>query len=201
VLIGTLGVGVIGAIIGGVVGAVPRVQPCDSSGFGPDLFCGGSRAEWAGVFALALGLVALVVGLAGSLALVVGSWALERMRHREGPSLPPWVLLVGSAFSGVVVIAAGVGMYEGVGRLITPASRCPTGAQPTPVLVAKVLIPKGTRGPTIASKSLYAAEVIPCREAAQGAISDPADLAVRVAATDIFPGSQLTSADFRRAQP
>jgi Flp pilus assembly protein CpaB len=66
---------------------------------------------------------------------------------------------------------------------------------PTPVLVAKQLIPKGTPGTLIASQSMYAPTTLPRKEVKVGAIADPALLAGRAAAVDIFPGAQITAAD------
>jgi Flp pilus assembly protein CpaB len=67
---------------------------------------------------------------------------------------------------------------------------------PTPVLVAKQLIPQGTPGTLVASQAMYAPTTLPQKEVVVGAISDPAYLSGRAAATDIFPGSQLTAASF-----
>jgi Flp pilus assembly protein CpaB len=67
---------------------------------------------------------------------------------------------------------------------------------PTPVLVAKQLIPAGTPGTIVASKSMYAPTTLPQKEVEVGAISDPAYLSGRAAATDIFPGQQFTATDF-----
>ena len=67
---------------------------------------------------------------------------------------------------------------------------------PTPVLVAKQLIPQGTPGTLVASQSMYAPTTLPQKEVVVGAISDPAYLSGRAAAADIFPGSQLTAASF-----
>jgi Flp pilus assembly protein CpaB len=67
---------------------------------------------------------------------------------------------------------------------------------PTPVLVAKQLIPKGTPGSVVASQSMYAPTTLPRRDVEVGAIADPSYLAGRAAATDIFPGQQFTSTDF-----
>jgi Flp pilus assembly protein CpaB len=65
----------------------------------------------------------------------------------------------------------------------------------TPVLVAKNLIPKGTSGTIIAKKELFQVASLPKDELKVGAISDPAFLNGRVAATDVFPGQQITTAD------
>jgi Flp pilus assembly protein CpaB len=67
---------------------------------------------------------------------------------------------------------------------------------PTPVLVAKQLIPAGTPGSLVASQSMYAATTLPAKEVEVGAVSDPSYLSGRAAAADIFPGQQFTSTDF-----
>jgi Flp pilus assembly protein CpaB len=67
---------------------------------------------------------------------------------------------------------------------------------PTPVLVAKQLIPTGTPGSVVATNSMYAPTTLPQKEVEIGAVSDPSYLAGRAAATDIFPGQQITSSDF-----
>jgi Flp pilus assembly protein CpaB len=67
---------------------------------------------------------------------------------------------------------------------------------PTPVLVAKQLIPAGTPGTLVASQSMYAPTTLPQKEVIVGAISDPAYLSGRAAAADIFPGAQLTATSF-----
>ena len=67
---------------------------------------------------------------------------------------------------------------------------------PTPVLVAKQLIPQGTPGSLVATNSMYAATTLPAKEVEVGAVADPSYLAGRAAATDIFPGQQITSTDF-----
>jgi Flp pilus assembly protein CpaB len=70
---------------------------------------------------------------------------------------------------------------------------------PTPVLVAKRLIPKGTSGSLIASQSMYAPTTLPRKEVQVGAISDPQYLVGRAAASDILPGQQFTAVDFAAA--
>jgi Flp pilus assembly protein CpaB len=70
---------------------------------------------------------------------------------------------------------------------------------PVTVLVAKQAIPKGTAGTVIATTGLYSATTIRQSQLLNGAFSDPASLRSRVATRDIYPGSQLTSADFAPA--
>ena len=66
---------------------------------------------------------------------------------------------------------------------------------PTPVLVAKQLIPKGASGTIIAKQELFQVATLPKNDLKVGAISDPAYLNGRIAAADIFPGQQITTAD------
>jgi Flp pilus assembly protein CpaB len=65
------------------------------------------------------------------------------------------------------------------------------------VLVAKRLIPKGTTGASLAAKNLFVVTTVPKGDLKLGALSDPGVLRGTVAATDIFPSQQLTTADFR----
>jgi len=67
---------------------------------------------------------------------------------------------------------------------------------PTPVLVANRVIQKGTPGALVASQAMYQATTLPRKEVVAGAIADPQYLAGRAAAAEIFPGQQLTDADF-----
>ena len=67
---------------------------------------------------------------------------------------------------------------------------------PTPVLVAKQLIPTGTPGSIVATNSMYAPTTLPKKEVEVGAVADPSYLAGRAAAADIFPGQQITATDF-----
>ena len=71
-----------------------------------------------------------------------------------------------------------------------------TAAAPTTVLVAQKLIPKGTSADAIGSMALIQALTIPRDQAKEGAIADPVALKGRVATVDIFPGQQVTLADF-----
>jgi Flp pilus assembly protein CpaB len=69
-------------------------------------------------------------------------------------------------------------------------------AQPIQVLVAKSLIQKGTPGDVVGTTGLYQVTSIPKDQVKSGAFVDPATLTGKVAATDIFPGQQLTDTDF-----
>jgi pilus assembly protein CpaB len=64
------------------------------------------------------------------------------------------------------------------------------------VLVAKSLIQKGTPGDVVGSTDLYTVGRIPRNQVKSGAFVDPQTLTGKVAVADIYPGQQLTSADF-----
>jgi len=67
---------------------------------------------------------------------------------------------------------------------------------PTPVLVANRTIPAGTPGTLVTGRTMYEPTTLPKKEVEEGAIADPQFLTGRAAAIDIFPGQQLTAADF-----
>lgn len=67
---------------------------------------------------------------------------------------------------------------------------------PTPVLVANRLIPKGTSASIMASQGFFQLATIPQKHLKPGAVADPATLHGRVAIQDLAPGQQLTVADF-----
>lgn len=73
----------------------------------------------------------------------------------------------------------------------------PSTVSVCPALVAKRIIRKGTPGSVIVKRRMYVRMVLPCAERERGAISNPAGLNGRIARWDIFPGQQLTRADFR----
>jgi Flp pilus assembly protein CpaB len=70
------------------------------------------------------------------------------------------------------------------------------GGQALSVLVAKSLIQKGTPGSVVGSTDLYQVGRIPRNEVKSGAFVDPKTLSGKVATADIYPGQQLTAADF-----
>lgn len=69
-------------------------------------------------------------------------------------------------------------------------------AQPTPVLVAKHLIARGTPFAVLAPEELYQVMRIPKKDVKDGAVIDPATLKGQIAVADIYPGQQFTTADF-----
>jgi Flp pilus assembly protein CpaB len=70
---------------------------------------------------------------------------------------------------------------------------------PVTVLVARNLIEGGTPGGVIAGKKLFQTANLAQEDVKEGALSDPAAIVDRVALADIYPGQQLTVADFSEA--
>lgn len=69
-------------------------------------------------------------------------------------------------------------------------------SRPMTVLVAADLIEKGTPGNIVGTEALFQSATVPRDELKEGAIADPASLKGLVAAEDVYPGQQLTTADF-----
>jgi len=99
-----------------------------------------------------------------------------------------WTLILGIAAAALAAILL-------IAYLVQYRSSVNDSTAPTPVLVAKSLIPKGTSGTVIAEKQLFQAATLPKDDLKTGALSDPAYLNGRVAVGDIFPGQQITTAD------
>src|SRR5215210_2206753 len=67
---------------------------------------------------------------------------------------------------------------------------------PVTVLVAKGLIEKGTSGDVVVTSGMFETSRITNSEARQGAIVDPSALRGKIAASDVYPGQQITAAKF-----
>lgn len=98
------------------------------------------------------------------------------------------------------VIVAGVCAVVAAGILVLAMNRyrhnVDTSGNQETVLVAGGLIQKGTSGDAIASERLFTSTSVAVKQASTGAIADTRQLRGKVASTDIYPGQQLTSADF-----
>jgi hypothetical protein len=102
-----------------------------------------------------------------------------------------------TALGAALGVLVGFGIAVAVVPLFDESGSCPGGPNsPTPVLVAKRLIPEGTSWSTIVERRMYVPTTLPCAERKPGAVADPADLAGTVTVVDLFPGQQLTDADF-----
>jgi Flp pilus assembly protein CpaB len=100
----------------------------------------------------------------------------------------------GTAFLGLAAaVLAGVVLLV---YLNSYRSSVRVSTEPVTVLVARNLIEKGTSGTDIATKRLYQATEIRKDELRVGALTDASALTGRVAQADVYPGQQLTAADF-----
>ena len=77
-------------------------------------------------------------------------------------------------------------------------SNVEAGTAPVTVLVADRLIPNGTSGDVLISERLFRPGSVAEADAKEGALTNAAVLEGTVAARDIYPGQQLTAADFTR---
>ncbi len=100
---------------------------------------------------------------------------------------------------GTVLVAAACAVVAAV-ILVFAMSRyrhnVNTENSPESVFVASGLIAKGTSGDAIASGQLFKTTSVATKQVTSGAIADAAQLRGRVAVADIYPGQQLTAADF-----
>ena len=67
-----------------------------------------------------------------------------------------------------------------------------------PVLVAKQLLPAGTTGYQLVKRGMVAVEI---KQTAEGDMSNPLELGGRVLLHDVYPGDQLSKANFAANRP
>lgn len=96
------------------------------------------------------------------------------------------VALVAAALAGIVLLAFASRYKNSVQGSNTDRT----------ALVADRLIPKGTSGDLVVSGGLFRQSQVRDGDLAAGAVTDGAALAGRVATRDIYPGQQITAADF-----
>jgi Flp pilus assembly protein CpaB len=104
-----------------------------------------------------------------------------------------------SSRRGTALLGLAAAVLAGVVLLVylnSYRSSVRSSSEPITVLVARNLIEKGTSGNEVASKQLYQASEIAKDEIKPGAFTDSSALRDTVAATDVYPGQQLTSTDF-----
>jgi Flp pilus assembly protein CpaB len=98
------------------------------------------------------------------------------------------------------VIVAGVCALVAAGILLLAMNRyrhnVDTSGNQETVLVAGGLIQKGTSGDAIASEHLFTPQSVAVKQVSAGAIADTTQLRGKVASADIYPGQQLTGAEF-----
>jgi Flp pilus assembly protein CpaB len=104
-----------------------------------------------------------------------------------------------SSRRGTTAIAVGAAVLAGILILVFIQSyrnSVNTTATTTPVFVASGYIPRGASATLIASGQLLQRATVKSNAVRPGAVTDPAVLHGEVAATDIYPGQQITAADF-----
>ena len=97
------------------------------------------------------------------------------------------VLGVAAAVLAAIILLAYLAQYR---------SSVSSANNPMSVLVAERLIQKGTPGEVVGTERLFTATTVPQAQLLEGAIADPSLLRGRVATADVYPGQQLTAADF-----
>jgi Flp pilus assembly protein CpaB len=88
--------------------------------------------------------------------------------------------------AGGIVVAAMAGYRSSVN----------TSGNPATVLVAAKPIPRNTPATVLSAQGMFKTSQVPTSQLATGAIVDAAALHGQVAAKDVYPGEQLTTADF-----
>jgi pilus assembly protein CpaB len=96
------------------------------------------------------------------------------------------IAAVAAALAGVVLLAF-ISQYK---------QDVQGGTVERSALIANQLIPKGTSGSVVVSGSLSKAATVQQDNLQAGALSSAAGLAGKVATRDIYPGEQITAADF-----
>jgi Flp pilus assembly protein CpaB len=109
------------------------------------------------------------------------------VRRMLGTRSGTLALAAGVAVLAAIVLIAFLGQYK---------DNVKGGTAPASALVAGGLIPKGTSGDVVISDQLFKPTTVPTDDLKEGALTDTAALAGRVAARDIYPGQQITATDF-----
>jgi Flp pilus assembly protein CpaB len=100
------------------------------------------------------------------------------------------------AVATIAAILAGILLFAFVQRY---RSNQNASSAATTVFVAHGLIPQGSSADVIASEQLLQRTTLRGSQVQAGAIADPSVLHGEVAATNIYPGQQITAADFTAA--
>jgi Flp pilus assembly protein CpaB len=100
---------------------------------------------------------------------------------------------------GAITIAATAAALAGIVLLAFTSQykhRVQGGTVEHSVLVADRLIPKGTSGAVVVSGGLFKPSAVQGENVVPGALTSSAALSGKVATRDIYPGQQITAADF-----
>lgn len=98
-----------------------------------------------------------------------------------------------TAAAAVAAILAGILLFAFVQKYRHSQN---ASSASTPVFVATSLIPQGSSADVIASEQLLQRTTVRGSQVQSGAIADPAVLHGQVAVRNIYPGQQITAADF-----
>jgi Flp pilus assembly protein CpaB len=120
---------------------------------------------------------------ASSVGKIGGKSPRDLFSSRRGTTL----IAVGAAVLAGILLFAFVQSYR---------NSVNSTAASTSVFVASSYIPRGASASLIASGQLLQRTTVKSNAVKAGAITDPSVLHGEVAATDIYPGQQLTAADF-----
>lgn len=104
-----------------------------------------------------------------------------------------------SSREGTIAIAVGAAILAGILLYVFVQQYRDSvnhNASSTPVFVARGYIPRGTSASLIASGQLMQRALVKSNAVRAGAITDSSVLHGEVTATDIYPGQQLTTAEF-----
>ena len=122
------------------------------------------------------------------------------MKTEQQSQLSPRVRRLLSTRRGIITVAAGAAVLGGaILVLFLNAYRDSlTGSDGTKkVLVANVLIERGSPADAIASDNMYELASVEKADIEDDAITDPAAIKDKVTSATIYPGEQLTTGDFR----
>jgi pilus assembly protein CpaB len=117
----------------------------------------------------------------------IGKRFAPQMQRALGTRSGTLALAAAAAVLAAIILVAFLSQYK---------DNVKGGTAPTGVLVAGGLIPKGTAGDVVIGEQLFKPATVPVDELKDGALADSAALAGKVAVRDIYPGQQITAADF-----
>jgi Flp pilus assembly protein CpaB len=109
---------------------------------------------------------------------------LRRLAGTRGGAI--MIAATAAALAGIVLLAF-ISRYK---------DRVQGGTVEHSVLVADRLIPKGTSGAVVVSDGLFKPSTVQGENVVSGALTSAAALGGKVATRDIYPGQQITAADF-----
>jgi Flp pilus assembly protein CpaB len=121
------------------------------------------------------------------------------MQATQKRSLLDGLRRIAGTRGGAITIAATAAVLAGIVLLAFTSrykDRVQGGTVEHSVLVANRLIPKGTSGAVVVSDGLFKPSSVQGQNVASGALASSAALGGKVATRDIYPGQQITAADF-----